>query len=293
MTNTWRATRANLRKAKVIYIKSEILEFFIVVYFGGFNILKKVIAGVRSPWIYRSPIGLTDSLHNLVYRSYFMDFIMRRTKKIHVLNERDEEYMKARYPAGKVVRIPNYVDVEMSHKLKSINYDTSNLHIIFIGELLKRKGVDVIADVIRKSPSNYKFNIVGDGPMKETVLELERNHSNCKYHGYLGRHELANLLKEVDVLFFPSRAEGFGNVILEAMSFGVMVVDSPEIALKLPSHIELYPKKSTPNRYLALFARILRKKKQNDLRRSEIREYCRTNYSRDKIMPRLVNELFT
>ncbi|WP_370390811.1 glycosyltransferase [uncultured Winogradskyella sp.] len=72
--------------------------------------------------------------------------------------------------------------------------------------------------------------ICGDGPLR---ADLEKQ---CKslgidervvFLGQLPRQELADIFELSDVLVHPSMSEGFGNVILEAMFFKLLVIASP------------------------------------------------------------------
>ena len=77
---------------------------------------------------------------------------------------------------------------------------------------------------------NSLFVFVGDGPLR---MEIEKQ---CEELGikektrFLGvREDVPSLLSAVDVLFFPSKYEGLGGVVLEAQAAGVPVVESDVI----------------------------------------------------------------
>src|SRR5207253_1212982 len=109
--------------------------------------------------------------------------------------------------------------------------------IIYIGEISRRKGLDTIIEIIKKSPENFKFNIAGDGPMKEEILAVSSRYKNCKYHGYITDSKLQKLFRKSDVILFPSRGESFGLAMVEAAGYGLQIVDSAEVSLHLPNYI--------------------------------------------------------
>jgi glycosyltransferase involved in cell wall biosynthesis len=90
--------------------------------------------------------------------------------------------------------------------------------IVFIGGLIKRKGVDELMQLSKYYP-NIKFNIIGSG--SETI-ELENNYpSNLIFHGVLNHAKINSVFNQSDLLFLPSKSEGFPKVILEAASAGI------------------------------------------------------------------------
>ena len=65
--------------------------------------------------------------------------------------------------------------------------------------------------------------VVGDGPAREWFAGRL---PDAVFTGLLGGADLARAVASMDVLFFPSVTETFGNVTLEAMACGLPVVVS-------------------------------------------------------------------
>ena len=127
--------RDKLLNARLIYLKAELNEILILLYFGGISSLRKTILGVRSAWIYVSPHGFLDRLHNLIYRSFFLKKICQLVKRIHVLNHQDEIFFKYVFKINEVYRIPIYIDDQI---YKISHQNSKSLNIVFIGELVYR-----------------------------------------------------------------------------------------------------------------------------------------------------------
>jgi glycosyltransferase involved in cell wall biosynthesis len=111
-------------------------------------------------------------------------------------------------------------------KTKS-NYNTFNgkLNIIFVGQFIQRKGLYYLFEAIRKINSkNIKLTIAGRGPIDELLIDDYKDKINLKIKLNLTQDELTKELQNNDVFIFPSIAEGFGHVILEAMSIGLPVI---------------------------------------------------------------------
>jgi N-acetyl-alpha-D-glucosaminyl L-malate synthase BshA len=101
--------------------------------------------------------------------------------------------------------------------------------VIFIGALVWQKGVDILIEAfkdIKKKFNDISLFIVGDGPERERLGTLvERlGVGNVEFRGYVADLDPVFTAKSVFVL--PSRQEGFGIALLEAMARGVPVVGS-------------------------------------------------------------------
>jgi glycosyltransferase involved in cell wall biosynthesis len=104
------------------------------------------------------------------------------------------------------------------------------------------KGPDVLLDawarVLREVPEAH-LQIVGAGPMDaslRTSVDGLPVPSSVRFRGRVARDEVANAIDHARMLVAPSRSEGLGLAILEAMSRGRAVVASdvggiPELVL--------------------------------------------------------------
>lgn len=94
----------------------------------------------------------------------------------------------------------------------------------FFSRLVMEKGLDVFSDAIdelRGKGVPYRVLVVGDGPARDW---FENRLPEAVFTGFLGGADLARAVASMDVLFFPSITETFGNVTLEAMACGLPVV---------------------------------------------------------------------
>jgi glycosyltransferase involved in cell wall biosynthesis len=82
---------------------------------------------------------------------------------------------------------------------------------LFVGRLSAEKGVDVLADAARDLP----LVVIGDGPRRDLFPEGLGAVPPADVHAWYDR---------ASVVVLPSRREGLGNVLLEAMAHGRPVV---------------------------------------------------------------------
>jgi len=95
---------------------------------------------------------------------------------------------------------------------------TQLTNIIFIGRVIKQKGVSQLIDLGSKFPS-LKIHVIGEGNLLNS-LQVDAT-ENIKFYGKLNPLELSKVLQGMDILFLPSRSEGFPKVILEAAASGI------------------------------------------------------------------------
>lgn len=104
------------------------------------------------------------------------------------------------------------------------------LRIIFVGNIIARKGLHTVLDAVRLLPDNkWQLDVVGSLDADRRYVQRIRpklQHPAITVHGVVSDEQLAQLLQSADVLAMPSQYEGFGIVYLEAMSFGCVPIGS-------------------------------------------------------------------
>jgi glycosyltransferase involved in cell wall biosynthesis len=116
--------------------------------------------------------------------------------------------------------------------------DDDTTVITYVGRLAAEKGLDVALSAMRSiaaERSNVTFVIGGDGPLA----------GHCREHappgtiftGRMSAKVLSEAYASSDVFLFPSTTETFGNVALEAMASGLVVVgaDVPQTREVVPN----------------------------------------------------------
>jgi glycosyltransferase involved in cell wall biosynthesis len=103
----------------------------------------------------------------------------------------------------------------------------------YIGRLSSEKGildfVKAVPVVLQKEPS-IKFIIIGDGPLKQEIIEYLASlnlGSQVTMTGRVKRQDIPGYLNEIGLCVLPSYTEGMPNVILEAMACGTPVLATP------------------------------------------------------------------
>lgn len=277
-TLQWTRIREQLLQARLIYTRYEILEMLMVIYFVGLPGIKKTVVGMHSPFLYSQPINIFERAHNLLYGSYLYKTILNRVKRVHILNSKDEEFLLNNFKLQNVVYAPNGVEPPKMIGRKATGSKT-HLNVLFVGELSRRKGIDILIKIIRRSPRNIHFTIAGDGYLRKDVERAAKSAKNFSYIGYADKNKLEMLYHANDVFILTSRAESMSLALLEAMSYGLLIVDSTDTALHLNENIEYSCDNKNIKTYIDILKKLHSKKKERALRRSEVRAYFNKNFS--------------
>ena len=96
--------------------------------------------------------------------------------------------------------------------------------LLYVGRLAAEKNVALAfaahRALARHAPQT-RLVVVGDGPLRE---RLQRAHPDAIFAGPRRGDDLARHYASADVFLFPSLTDTFGNVVLEALASGLLVV---------------------------------------------------------------------
>ncbi|VVB86555.1 D-inositol-3-phosphate glycosyltransferase [uncultured archaeon] len=97
--------------------------------------------------------------------------------------------------------------------------------VLFVGRFIKIKGASILLDVAGQTQNEIHFAFIGDGPMSGNIRKSSEKMPNVIFVGKVENNELPLYYNASDVFIIPSLYdEGFGRVILEALSCGVPVI---------------------------------------------------------------------
>jgi len=150
-------------------------------------------------------------------------FLVHRTPLLISPSESLKRLILRSCPRAKVEVVPNGINLA--------DYQTHNKQksILMCSRILPRKGFQYAIEAIRQLPSDWQVNIIGDGPY---LPELKRLAADCAtpitFWGWLDQKnpQFKRLYETGSIFVFPSEAENFPVVLLEAMSAGMAIITS-------------------------------------------------------------------
>jgi glycosyltransferase involved in cell wall biosynthesis len=136
------------------------------------------------------------------------------------------------YQKTKIIPFGYFIDKPVGIIRKSTTIlDYSSVNLIFVGRLVKTKGVDLMLKALSNIDANWKLNIIGNGPMKN-IISKQINSDPCLkekvvVYDFMGHDKVVEYIKNSDLLILPSiKKDGWGVVSNEALMQGVPVIAS-------------------------------------------------------------------
>ena len=148
------------------------------------------------------------------------------------------------YPKGKCYSVPTKTDTNVYRKMgfntvyiphfrSQLRYEKAALEnkiALSVGRMTEAKRQWILIDlwdriVNHHNIKDWTLHLVGDGNLKETYIKKIKDLNLESYIKILPpKKEVEDYYKEASLFLLTSQSEGFGMVILEAMSFGVPCV---------------------------------------------------------------------
>lgn len=157
------------------------------------------------------------------YINRILDIINHRVinyyDKFVVLTHRDAQDWGYHYKNIQVISNPcSYSPSETT--------DSNCKKVLAVGRLCAQKGFDILIDVWNLLPKELRnawhLDIVGSGPDEQILKNRISEYNLDEFISVIpARKDVENLYLSHSIFCFPSRYEGFGLSLLEAMSFGL------------------------------------------------------------------------
>lgn len=108
------------------------------------------------------------------------------------------------------------------HETPRVEPGTNRLRVLFVGSLTQGKGLSYLFRAAGVLKGKITLTVVGR--RIRPCVPLDKHLEQCRYVPSLPHSEILREMQQHDVLVFPSLCDGFGLVILEAMSQGIPVI---------------------------------------------------------------------
>jgi glycosyltransferase involved in cell wall biosynthesis len=126
---------------------------------------------------------------------------------------------------------------EVSYVNRVSNQESNNIRFLFVGQLIPRKGIEKLVDIIKYLNNNFPeknwtFEIIGEGKLSNYLLNeiAKLDNNKIKYLGLINNSEELNTRYfNSDILIVPSIFDGWGAVVSEGISAGLAIIASDNV----------------------------------------------------------------
>ena len=201
--------------------------------------------------LYELPIGYWRAMHRLLEREKerwpewantitgFNDSPEKLARKDEELELADHIFVASSFTASTLKEFPGklppvhvipygFPDANDDKRHYTNIFFGKKLKLLFVGSLSQRKGIADLFEAVKGLEGKIDLTVVGQRKANCPALDA----ALTKHHwiATLPHNDVLKLMRENDVLVFPSLFEGFGLVITEAMSQGMPVITTNRTA---------------------------------------------------------------
>ncbi len=153
---------------------------------------------------------------------------LRESDAVVVLGKNGEKAIRSIEPKARVFMINNAVKIQE----KKTSWNDDRFQVLFLGTLIKRKGVEDLLNAIwllkqEDKIGNMYFVIAGTGAEKERLekmCEKMELSAYIRFIGWVSGVQKEELFLDSQLVVLPSYDEGLPMSMIEAMSHGIPVV---------------------------------------------------------------------
>ena len=173
------------------------------------------------------------------FKKYIRSFLFKRADIITANSSQNLQRIQSFLGYNNIIYklLKNTIETKRVDKLsksklnfKNINFNNKDtVNILSVGRIEHQKGFDILLESISLIPSEYNFtiSIIGEGSMLDSLkLRADKMGISNKLNWLGSKSNPYPYYLNFDLLVFPSRHEGFPNVLLESMVIGIPVIST-------------------------------------------------------------------
>lgn len=207
-------------------------------YPGTYDVFKKAIRRGHKVGVFAEP-GSSGDFKSLFRRFRNQIHAVRWAGSLIFLLATGElgvrYYSKCGFPVSKIFPFAYFVEQANIKRAAPVYIGSwhqvdSPFSLLFVGQLIRRKGIDILLSALSQiRSSDWVLNVVGHGEDREALMQSAQKKGIAEKVNWLGTlpNEKARLLTlKADCLVLPSRHDGWGAVVNEALLAGTPVIVS-------------------------------------------------------------------
>lgn len=167
--------------------------------------------------------GFKKRLHKLLELIF-----LKMAKKIIIPSNYIKDLTKTILPNKEIIFLE--IAFNKSNITKEVSTNPKN-KFLFVGTIEKRKGIHFLIKALKSITIDFHLDLVGHYVAEDeyynslkTLIREYKLENKVSFRGRVAETNLVNYFTEASMFVFPSLHEGYGMVIMEAMSFGLPVI---------------------------------------------------------------------
>jgi peptidoglycan/xylan/chitin deacetylase (PgdA/CDA1 family) len=172
----------------------------------------------------------------LAVKNPLITYVLKRAWGVIGTGVKAEAMYRELFPKDKPTdTIPYYIDLNPFHKLPLPGPTVQRAPVKFVtsSQMIRRKAIDVLLSACKLLPSDgWQLTLVGEGPLR-TKFESEFlnrwGRNQVSFLGQVPYSDRASVFNGEHVFVFPSRWDGWGMVVPEALAAGRPVISSDHV----------------------------------------------------------------
>jgi glycosyltransferase involved in cell wall biosynthesis len=177
----------------------------------------------HKPWIFWGErLGQRGGLHEACAA------MLHRAAGIAAIGSFAEDDYRARFPEPRSFRIPYHCNLEPFITAPRRSRADGHVVFLFCGQMIARKGVDLLLTAFQRLGGGARLLLVGpEAQLPEFVAPLPPAVRECiEYAGFQAPEDLPRFFARADVFVLPSRYDGWGVVVNQALGAGLPIICS-------------------------------------------------------------------
>jgi glycosyltransferase involved in cell wall biosynthesis len=191
--------------------------------------------GRRTPWVFwgeqlrNHPNGIKKCI-----QEQFCAPLVNARAIVAVGKRASQDYERRVNSGPRHVSIPYYCDLEPFQQKAAERRPSGEITFLFCGQMIPRKGIDLVLEAFARVVQQgitARLLLVGREAQLETYMsEIDAEvKKQIEYAGFQPPEKLPHYFARADVLLLPSRYEGWGVVVNQAIGAGLAVICTQEV----------------------------------------------------------------
>jgi glycosyltransferase involved in cell wall biosynthesis len=156
---------------------------------------------------------------------------LRRAAAIAAIGSWAQRDYMERFPGVPVFSVPYHCALDAFRREPRSEQNPNTVTFLFCGQMIARKGLDHLLSAFAKLPNNTRLLLVGrEADLSALLSSLDPSvRSRIEYAGFQPPEKLPAFFARADAFVLPSRYDGWGVVVNQALGAGLPILASDQV----------------------------------------------------------------